>query len=185
LHNQSTTQLLTTQLMPPRCSTWQVCCLACKSEIKPSDCMAVIQFCPGGGTSESKSAATDMVQYILVVCMCAAWPVRLLTRSSAHCWLPAGVCTYTNMANGTSCSDGNLCTVSDTCQAGVCAGSPKLCFTTNGCERIACDPTTGAHHWPKLPQLPPYSASSRASPCILVHRPSPSPPPTQPLPSKR
>lgn len=36
----------------------------------------------------------------------------------------AGVCTGTPVANGTSCTDGNACTGPDTCQAGACNSAP-------------------------------------------------------------
>src|SRR5262249_42089024 len=32
--------------------------------------------------------------------------------------------TCSGLTNGTACSDGNACTSSDTCQAGVCVGGP-------------------------------------------------------------
>jgi len=39
-----------------------------------------------------------------------------------------GSCTYP-FQNGIACDDGNACTVNDTCNAGVCAGAPKVCNT--------------------------------------------------------
>ena len=37
-----------------------------------------------------------------------------------------GTCDYT-FVTGASCDDGNACTVADTCAAGACAGTPKVC----------------------------------------------------------
>src|SRR5262249_16885306 len=39
-----------------------------------------------------------------------------------------GSCSYP-FANGVPCSDGNDCTDTDTCNNGVCSGSPKTCAT--------------------------------------------------------
>ena len=53
---------------------------------------------------------------------------------------------WTNRANGTTCSDGNACTQTDRCQAGVCQGSnPVVCTASDGCHLAGtCDPSTGA-----------------------------------------
>jgi hypothetical protein len=47
--------------------------------------------------------------------------------------------------DGTTCNDGNPCTQSDSCQAGVCVGaSPVLCAAPDACHEAAqCDPKTG------------------------------------------
>ncbi|MBI5071162.1 MAG: hypothetical protein HZB56_23340 [Deltaproteobacteria bacterium] len=47
--------------------------------------------------------------------------------------------------DGTSCNDGNACTLSDTCQAGACTGqSPVACTALDQCHDAgACDPATG------------------------------------------
>ena len=42
-----------------------------------------------------------------------------------------GVCSTPAAANGTACSDGNACTSSDSCQGGVCTGTPS-CSTGTG-----------------------------------------------------
>ncbi len=59
----------------------------------------------------------------------------------------AGTCIHSPLAAGASCDDGNLCTTSDVCAGGACAGSPKTCpigqacnATTGACEGIACMP---------------------------------------------
>src|SRR5438094_6856669 len=48
--------------------------------------------------------------------------------------------------NGTPCDDGNACTQTDTCQAGVCTGaSPVRCSAPDQCHDAGtCDPATGA-----------------------------------------
>lgn len=49
----------------------------------------------------------------------------------------AGVCTHPN--NTASCDDGDACTLSDVCSAGVCtAGAPKDCTDGNPCTEDVC-----------------------------------------------
>lgn len=55
---------------------------------------------------------------------------------------PQGVCTITNLPDGTSCSDSNLCTTGDTCRAGQCVGTPKVCDSECGYTG-QCNPVTG------------------------------------------
>lgn len=47
--------------------------------------------------------------------------------------------------DGASCNDGNACTQSDTCQAGVCTGAgPVICPAADTCHtQGSCDPVTG------------------------------------------
>ena len=54
-------------------------------------------------------------------------------------------CTHSAAANGTSCSDGNSCTQTDVCQAGVCTGAnPKSCAPSDQCHIAgSCNPSTG------------------------------------------
>jgi hypothetical protein len=56
-----------------------------------------------------------------------------------------GVCSNPAAPNGTSCSDGNACTQTDTCQAGACAGSnPVICVAPDQCHVAGvCDAATG------------------------------------------
>jgi len=55
-------------------------------------------------------------------------------------------CTNPNKADGTACNDGNACTQTDTCQAGVCVGSnPVVCTALDQCHVAGtCDPATGS-----------------------------------------
>lgn len=47
-----------------------------------------------------------------------------------------------------ACDDGNLCTESDTCGSGVCAGADATCDDGVPCTSDACDPATGCTHAP-------------------------------------
>ena len=49
------------------------------------------------------------------------------------------------LITGPVCDDGNACTQSDTCQAGVCTGTnPIGCVGKDACNDAACNPGTGA-----------------------------------------
>ncbi len=56
-----------------------------------------------------------------------------------------GLCSTPEKANGASCSDGDACTKTDTCQAGACVGAnPVVCPAAQVCHTPGvCDPSTG------------------------------------------
>lgn len=66
---------------------------------------------------------------------------------------PAGGCVYGPRPNGSPCSDGNMCTRSDTCQQGACMpGSPVVCAPLDQCHMVGvCSPQTGACSDPPKP----------------------------------
>ena len=57
---------------------------------------------------------------------------------------PATGCVYVN--NSAVCDDGNGCTASDTCAAGVCAGVGQTCDDGVGCTTDTCSLDTGCKH---------------------------------------
>jgi len=72
--------------------------------------------------------------------------------------------------NGTACSDNNACTLSDSCQTGVCVGSnPVVCSASDACHDIGtCAPATGACSNPAKPNGSPCSdgnACTQADTC--------------------
>jgi RHS repeat-associated protein/uncharacterized repeat protein (TIGR01451 family) len=56
-----------------------------------------------------------------------------------------GVCSNPAKANGTTCNDGNACTQTDTCQAGVCTGGNAVTCTASDQCHVAgtCNTSTG------------------------------------------
>ncbi len=53
-------------------------------------------------------------------------------------------CHYPNVPPGTSCSDGDLCTVDDACDGDQCVGTDRNCAGYDGqCTLGSCDPLTG------------------------------------------
>jgi hypothetical protein len=67
-------------------------------------------------------------------------------HSAGVCNTTTGICSNPTKANGTACDDGNKCTQTDTCQAGVCAGAnPLTCVASDTCHVAGtCAPATGA-----------------------------------------
>jgi len=62
---------------------------------------------------------------------------------------PGGRCQHPAVANGTSCSDGNACNGTETCQAGVCTpGTLPNCNDNNPCTTDTCDAVFGCQHAP-------------------------------------
>ena len=62
------------------------------------------------------------------------------------CNATTGVCSNPERPDGSSCQDGDACTLRDECAGGVCVGSdPVVCSSSNPCvESAACDPTNGS-----------------------------------------
>ena len=58
-----------------------------------------------------------------------------------------GSCVFSAGANdGMACTDGNACTVSDTCHSGACNGTPLVCDDGNACTTDSCNAVTGCSH---------------------------------------
>ena len=54
-------------------------------------------------------------------------------------------CTFSPIADGGECNDGNACTAKDVCTKGVCVGStPTTCDDGDACTDDLCNPTLGA-----------------------------------------
>ena len=67
-----------------------------------------------------------------------------------QCYLPgscsqsSGTCNYPTKSNGTTCNDGNPCTLNDVCISGTCHGTAKSCAAEDQCNYAAtCDITNG------------------------------------------
>jgi hypothetical protein len=68
---------------------------------------------------------------------------------AAVCDPGTGGCSLVAASDGKPCDDGNGCTLSDTCQEGVCVGGPAAnCNDGNPCTDDACVPAEGCLHAP-------------------------------------
>lgn len=66
-------------------------------------------------------------------------------HTAGTCNPATGVCSNPAKADSTACDDGNACTQTDVCQAGVCSGlNPVLCAPQDQCHAAGtCNPVTG------------------------------------------
>jgi hypothetical protein len=66
-------------------------------------------------------------------------------HDAGTCDPAVGFCSNPAKADGTACSDGNLCTQSDSCVSGTCLGSdPLICTALSQCHDAGiCNPDTG------------------------------------------
>jgi hypothetical protein len=84
-------------------------------------------------------------------------PVVCTASDQCHlagtCAPASGLCSNPAKANGTACNDANLCTQTDTCQSGACAGTnPVVCTASNACHLAGtCSPATGNCSNPAAP----------------------------------
>ncbi len=60
------------------------------------------------------------------------------------CDAATGACSNPEKPDGTTCDDGDLCSVDDACQAGACRAQPKDCGDGDDCTTDRCDPANGA-----------------------------------------
>ena len=93
----------------------------------------------------------------------------------------AQACTNPPKADGTTCNDGDACTQTDTCQAGVCTGgNPVVCTAQDQCHVAGvCNPSDGSCPIPTRPTARPAMTATPAPPAMLASpasaraRPSP------------
>ena len=77
-------------------------------------------------------------------------PIVCVAKDQCHvagtCNPSTGVCTDPYKPNGSSCTDNNGCTQSDSCQAGVCVGNDPIVCDADGnpCTSDACSPAEGS-----------------------------------------
>jgi cysteine-rich repeat protein len=69
------------------------------------------------------------------------------------CDTGTGVCSNPAKPNGSACNDGNACTQTDTCSAGICTGTnPLVCTASDPCHSAGvCNTTTGLCSNPAKP----------------------------------
>lgn len=90
------------------------------------------------------------------VCI-GADPVICFAASSCQdpgtCDPNTGFCSVTNLPDGTSCDDNNLCTQADSCAGGFCiGGAPVVCPGAGQClDGGTCEPSSGTCSYAPLP----------------------------------
>ena len=111
---------------------------------------------PNGSPCSDSNACTQADSCQAGACTGAS-PVVCPTPDQCHdpgvCNPSNGQCSNPEKPNGSICSDGNVCTQSDTCQAGACAGgNPVVCTASDQCHDAGtCDPANGQCSNPAKP----------------------------------
>lgn len=78
------------------------------------------------------------------------------------CDAGTGTCSNPAKADGSTCSDGNACTQTDSCQTGACVGSnPVVCTALDECHDVGtCAPASGVCSNPNKPDGTPCGGGS-------------------------
>jgi hypothetical protein len=103
---------------------------------------------PDGTSCSDGNACTQTDSCQSGVCA-GSNPVVCSASDQCHvagtCDTGTGLCSNPAAPDGTSCSDGNACTQTDSCQAGACAGTnPVVCGALDQCHVAGtCDTGTG------------------------------------------
>ena len=107
-----------------------------------------------GGSHCQKCAVNHFGENCASVCNPASCPVPANGCQTAAC-SEEGTCTYTVVAEGATCTDGNACTTADSCVGNKCVGAkPVSCVPVDTChEAGVCDYKTGECLNPLLPDL--------------------------------
>jgi hypothetical protein len=101
-----------------------------------------------GSPCDEGNPCTQTDTCVAGICV-GADPVICAASDQCHdagtCDPATGSCSDPVKADGKPCDDGNFCTQTDTCIAGVCAGSnPVICSALNQCrEAGTCNPASG------------------------------------------
>ena len=103
---------------------------------------------PNGSACNDGSACTQTDACEAGVCT-GSNPVTCTASDQCHdagtCDTVTGACSNPPKANGSACNDGNACSQTDACEAGVCTGSnPVSCTASDQCHDAGvCDPGSG------------------------------------------
>ncbi len=131
---------------PVKCAAMDGCHLAGTCDPSTGACSAPLAV--DGTPCDDDNACTQADACQAGVCT-GSKPVVCVGADPCHvpgtCDPATGVCSKPAADNGTGCDDGNLCTQSDTCQSGVCAGAkPVNCVALDACHVAGvCAPQTG------------------------------------------
>lgn len=110
-------------------------------------------------------------------------------HSAGTCSPSTGVCSNPQKSNGTLCSDGNACTQTDTCVAGVCTGGSNqpcgttcgdksLCDASGNCVSVAQPTVCGPDSHPKPNEVIVWQDPHYTGTCATLHGPGGYPDPS-------
>ncbi len=151
------------------CSAAPKDCSALDDMCSVGSCNAVTGICgavarPDGTSCDDGDLCTGGDQCTGGTCEGAVTDCSALTTSCrvGVCDGATGACAAMDVADGTSCDDGDGCTESDSCSAGACGGSALDCSgVADACNVGSCDPALGCVATPRADG----TACSDADPC--------------------
>lgn len=123
---------------------------------------------PDGSTCDDGNGCTQTDTCQVGTCK-GGNPVVCVAQDTCHnagaCNPATGSCSNPLKPNGALCNDGNACTKTDTCLAGVCTGANAMtCIAQDVCHDAGvCNPQTGACDNPAKPDGTPCSDGSACS----------------------
>jgi hypothetical protein len=110
-------------------------------------CTLTITSCTSAAECDDGNPCTADTCDLGLGCQHAAGNAGAVCRVSTGTCDVAEICTGLSpicpsdqhQPNGTTCSDGDACTIADTCQGGLCApGAPLVCNDSNACTNDVC-----------------------------------------------
>ena len=139
----------------------------CIADWSPCPCVTDMD-CNDGNPCNGEESCVDQACAVGTPVVCSGLDGPCTT---GVCDPATGGCATTPKADGAPCDDGNLCTLSDSCQGGKCAGSSKVkCAAADGCHTPGtCDPATGTCTSPAVPDGVPCSdgdACTKLDTCV-------------------
>ena len=120
------------------------CVAACQGQTQVSG------LCDGAGNCKGVSSCQTGFVCANSACVPSCSVVPCTASDQCHvagtCDPTSGACSNPAKGDGSTCNDGNACTRTDTCQAGICTGgNPVTCTASDQCHVAGtCDPANGA-----------------------------------------
>ncbi len=116
---------------------------SCQAGGTPCECQVPSDCKDDGNLCNGKPTCDNGLCVVLPSSVVTCDPSQDTNCAANLCDPVKGSCALEPFPTGTSCSDGNGCTVQDQCKDGLCGGTPFACDDDNVCTTDSCDPVTG------------------------------------------
>lgn len=113
---------------------------------QPSVCTDIDECADGTACAPGEICVNTPGSYTCEPDLCAGVVCAPLDacHTAGTCDPSTGQCSHPVAPNGTACNDGDACTQPDTCQDGICAGTPAADTTSNIAHRWTFDEASGS-----------------------------------------
>ncbi len=170
------------------CVTGVCCESACEGECRACSKAAGGRYegrCSGVVTGRAcndsnRCTVDDVCSYGVCQGKPKSCPAATACQGAATCDPLDGECLVPIAPNGTTCDDGNACTLRDQCISGACQGLPVVCSRSDACHGVGtCDSKTGTCSNPVLANGASCGgrSSCEAGVCVTPPEPEPAPEP--------